>query len=237
MKKVLEKTDFLAGIFAVVAIIAIVCEVAFGGFTKESVVGGIKDISGILVDVLVLIIATSVFVKKKVSKITEVLEKSIEDWGKENEPLVFKVEGFKQAQNSIYTQGFALLQNPREYVSLLKINLNSEHPEWLKYASYSSKFTGKFIDMPSTEVMTSGSFDICVVMNQTHFKNMSDFENTFSDIIGCVNNNYKNVVKASQISKELKFTVHFDQKIQTKDDIDTLIEVLDYIVSLVKVVA
>ena len=67
MKKLLEKTDLLAGIFAVSAFVAIVCEIAFGGFTKESVVGGIKDISGILVDVLVLIVAASVLVHKPVN--------------------------------------------------------------------------------------------------------------------------------------------------------------------------
>ena len=42
-----EKHDLLAGILAAMALIAIVCEVAFGGFAKENVVGGIKDISGV----------------------------------------------------------------------------------------------------------------------------------------------------------------------------------------------
>ena len=70
MKKLLEKTDLLAGIFAVVAFVAIVCEIAFGGFTKESIAGGIKDMSGILVDVLVLFVAASVFIKKKQKNIS-----------------------------------------------------------------------------------------------------------------------------------------------------------------------
>lgn len=48
MKKFIEeKHDLLAGIFAALALIAIVCEVALGGFTKEGFVGGLKDISGI----------------------------------------------------------------------------------------------------------------------------------------------------------------------------------------------
>lgn len=49
------------------ALIAIVCEVAFGGFAKENVVGGIKDISGVLIDVLVLFIAASAFIRKPVN--------------------------------------------------------------------------------------------------------------------------------------------------------------------------
>ena len=236
MKKILEKTDLLAGIFAIMAVVAIICEVAFASFTKESIASGIKDMSGILVDILVLIVATSVFVKKKTRNITAILENSIEKWGNDNLPLVFKVEGFKQAQNSTYTQGFALLQNPREYITVLKKNLNPNHPEWSKYASYSSGITGKFIDMPSAESMTSGKFDICIVMTQSHFRNMPDFDKTFSGIIDCIDANYKDVIKIYSIGKEFKFKIEFKQEIKTQEDIDILIEVLDYIVSLVKVV-
>lgn len=65
MKKFIEeKHDLLAGIFAVLALVAIICEVAFGGFTKEGFVSGLKDISGILIDVLVLAVAASVLIRK-----------------------------------------------------------------------------------------------------------------------------------------------------------------------------
>ena len=68
MKKFLEeKHDLLAGVFAILALIAIVCEVSFDGFTKESLVGGIKDISGIFIDILVLVIATSVLIRKPIN--------------------------------------------------------------------------------------------------------------------------------------------------------------------------
>lgn len=68
MKKFLEeKHDLLAGIFAVLAFVSIVCEMAFGGFTKEGFVAGIKDISGILIDVLVLLVAASVLIRKPVN--------------------------------------------------------------------------------------------------------------------------------------------------------------------------
>lgn len=68
MKKFLEeKHDLLAGIFAVLAFVSIVCEMAFGGFTKEGFVAGVKDISGILIDVLVLLVAASVLIRKPVN--------------------------------------------------------------------------------------------------------------------------------------------------------------------------
>ena len=89
--------------------------------------------------------------------IVSILETSIEEWGSNNVPLVFKVDGYKQAQGSTHTQGFALLQNPREYIEVLNKNLHPNHPEWSKYASYSSRLTGKFIDLPSYEMMTKNS--------------------------------------------------------------------------------
>ena len=68
MKKFLEeKHDLLAGIFAVLAFVSIVCEMAFGGFTKEGFVAGIKDISSILIDVLVLLVAASVLIRKPIN--------------------------------------------------------------------------------------------------------------------------------------------------------------------------
>ena len=75
MKKLLKNTDLIAGILAIVATGAIVCEVAFGGFSKESVVGGIKDLAGILADVIVLVVAASVFIKRKQKNINSILMK------------------------------------------------------------------------------------------------------------------------------------------------------------------
>lgn len=237
MKKLLEKTDLLAGVFAVIAFVAIVCEIVLGGFTTESIAGGIKDMSGILVDVLVLLVAASVFIKKKHKNIASMLESAVEEWGNNNQPLIFKVEGYKQAQGSSYTQGFALLQNPREYINVLEENLHPGHPDWLKYASYSSRITGKFIDLPSYEEMTKEPFDISVVMTQSHFKNMESFESIFYGIRRNIKNKYAGVLEIMDAGKEHKIKMHFNQAIKTEDDIDLLIEVFDYIVSLVKVVA
>ena len=85
--------------------------------------------------------------------------------------------------------------------------------------------------------MTNGKFDISIVMAQSHFKNMPDFENAFSGIVECVNENYRDVLTAYPIGKEYKFKIEFKQEIKTQDDINAFVDVLDYIVSLVKVVA
>ena len=53
----------------------------------------------------------------------------------------------------------------------------------------------------------------------------------------CVNENYNDVLTAYPIGKDYKFKIEFKQEIKTQDDINAFVDVLDYIVSLVKVVA
>jgi hypothetical protein len=66
-KKIEENTELLGGIFAAVGAVCILIEMAFAGFSKESIVGGIKDFSGILLDVLIIVIAATQLIKKPVN--------------------------------------------------------------------------------------------------------------------------------------------------------------------------
>ena len=83
MKKFIEeKHDLLVSIFASVAMIAIIFEVVINDFSKESIIAGVKDISGIFIDVLVLLVAASVFLGKKVSfkdKFKDAIDKLAKD--------------------------------------------------------------------------------------------------------------------------------------------------------------
>ncbi len=88
MKKFLEeKHDVIAGVLAVLALGAIICEIAFGGFTKESFIGGLKDISGILLDVLVLLVAASVLIRKPMN-FKEKFDAAIAELKEKYEPLL-----------------------------------------------------------------------------------------------------------------------------------------------------
>jgi len=69
MKKFFSDNDSLekvvGGIFGVVAVIAIVCEMYLGGFDKAAITGGIKDISGTLITVVMLFVAIKALKPKK----------------------------------------------------------------------------------------------------------------------------------------------------------------------------
>ena len=104
------------------------------GIDAGSIAGAIKDIAGTAV-VFVVLAAFINNLPKKPKNLVDILEKNVEDWGSDNAPLIFKTEGYVAAQNSAYTQGFVLLQNPKSYISLANNKLDKDHPEWKKYAA------------------------------------------------------------------------------------------------------
>lgn len=68
MKEFFEKLDkekVFAGIFGLIAIVAIFCEMKLGSFDTPSVAGGIKDIAGTALDVIMLFLALSLFKPRK----------------------------------------------------------------------------------------------------------------------------------------------------------------------------
>ena len=121
MDKLEIKEKVWGGIFGVAAILAAIAEMIAGGVSTAGVFGMIKDVTGTLVVVVILI--TFFSENKKPQNIVEILETAVEAWGEANAPLVFKAEEYKAAQDSPYSQGFVLLQDPNRYVELARKNL------------------------------------------------------------------------------------------------------------------
>lgn len=227
-----EKIEvFAGGAFGMISIIAAFIEYAVPSCSAFA--GCMKDVFGTLVVIVVLLAS----IKIKSFKIESILKNAVEDWGAKNVPLIFKIEEYVSAQDSAYSQGFFLLQEPKSYVSLVKRGLEKESEEWGKYAKYrkgGNKPTGKFIDMPSYREMTQQSFTVLVEMKQSHFSRIPEFQTILSDIIDVVGR--RDGVKARPIGQSAEFVLEFD-KIKTKADAEHFVNTLDYILSLVKVIA
>ena len=230
-----EKKDWIetiiGGIFGVAAIIATIFEYKLGD--GGAVAGMLKDVFGTAV-VVVLLIA-SVPPRKPVG-LEKILEKRVEKWGIDNSPMIFKVEGYVCAKEQKYKQGFALLQNPLKYVALLGIEKDT--PEWHTYAGYTSKQTGKFLDLPSYKEMVSGKFDVMFVLEQKHFKEKEEITTIIEDIINATQSRFgEENIEVKRIGTSEKFTIKFLSAIKNKNDIDFFISVVDFVLSLVKVIA
>ena len=80
MKKLFKKIDkekMFTGLFGLVAIVAIIFEMAFANFDQGSIAGAIKDIAGTLLDAAMLFVALNVFLPKK--KTNEGFEENFEE--------------------------------------------------------------------------------------------------------------------------------------------------------------
>lgn len=87
MKKI-DKETLIAGIIAIIALIAIICEMIFGGISTVSVAAAVKDIAGIIVDIMVFFIAFKALVKKDVVTFRGKLETAMEEIEKSYAPLI-----------------------------------------------------------------------------------------------------------------------------------------------------
>ena len=221
----------LGGLCGVVAIIAAICEYLLG--EQGAIAGMIKDIASTAVVVALLF---AVMPTKKSKNLVNILENSVEKWGADNSPMIFKIEGYVCAKEQKYSQGFALLQNPTKYVSLL--DMKQSDADWHTYASYTSKQTGKFLDLPSYEEMVADGFDVLFILEQKHFKEIEGIDEVIQNIADATQNRFgeKNI-KVHRIGKSEKFTIKFKSAIENKKDIEFFISVVDFVLSLVKVIA
>ena len=202
MKKFLEKTDLLAGIFAVSALAAIVCEIAFGGFTKESVVGGIKDISGILVDVLVLIVAASVLIHKPIN-FKEKFNAAMDELKNKYEPLLAEDKKEGVIRYNIASNTDALfLKAGKSYKRIFELEENN--PEEIRF--YINK---SFFDQKGGEDFNASLIADDIVRR-----------------LAAVYKSYKIITLPNKENYELH--IKFDNPIKTKEDIDSLISLIDY---------
>ena len=207
MKKFLEeKHDLVAGILAVLALVAIVCEIAFGGFTKEGFVGGIKDISGILIDILVLAVAASVLIRK---------------------PINFK-EKFKNEMDGLKTKYEPLLiEDKTEKVIRYKIASNSD-----ALFNETAKSPERIF-----ELEMENPTEIRFYINKSFFNKAggSDFdgEKISAQIALRLQNVYKDyTVKTFPNGNNYGICVDFKRTLNTVEDIDELISLIDYTILL-----
>ena len=224
------------GLFGIAAIVAAIVEMFINGVNASSVISMIKDVSGTMVVVLILIAFIN-NLPKKPKNLTDILAKSVEDWGNDNVPLIFKTENYVAAQNTSFSQGFVLLQDPRKYVKLSNQNLERNNPEWKKYAEYgNSKFTGKFLDLPNYEKMTQENFNVAIIMEQSHFKKIENIDEILDDIRNAISSKCVGCISASRSGKSLRLNLSY-KKIESIQDIEAFVDALDFILSLVKVIA
>ena len=203
MKKFLEeKHDLLAGLLAALAFAAIICEMALGGFTKENFVSGIKDMSGILIDVLVLMVAASVLLHK---------------------PVNFK-QKFSEAMENIKKKYSPLLsEDPKE--GTIRYNIAS-NPDAL--FSEPAKSPERIFELDETE---PDQICFYVNKSFFSYKGAKDYDpkGIANEIIRRLMSVYKDYdITPFPNGANYGIRIDFKQKLSSEEDINKLISLIDY---------
>lgn len=220
------------GVCGVAAIIAAIVEYRLG--ENGALAGMLKDVFGTAVVVALLLFAAMPEIKPR--KLDKILEHEVECWGENNAPFIFKAEGFKTPQDTNYTQGFMLLQDPTKYAKLVGITPQDE--AWHDYARVRDggrRPTGKFLSMPTYSAMTEKDFEITFTMGQKHFTDKANLSEIIDSIRDAIDAKPKNLVK--KVGKASNEIVISFKAIQSNKDVDEFVAIIDFVLSLVKVVA
>lgn len=218
----MDKLDFKekiwGGIFGVVAILAALGEMFANGLSKASVLGAVKDISGTLVVVILLItVVRTLFPKKYKKSFSERLESAIDIWREKNSNLIVKDDKSDGSAN--------------KYGLSMKTDMNAFYEE-----TGNGKL-GVFVRMPAldSDVWKTDKIDVVFWLNRgTFFQGRTDLTDEQKDAQLIVLRNkfekylalkYPNFCKIS--SSENKVNVRITQAIQEEEEINQFIEVIN----------
>ena len=102
----------LGGFFGLVAIVAILAEMAIAGFDTMSIASGIKDMAGTMVAVMIFIIAIQRLIPKKENlSFEEKLTKALNNWCETNSTLIVK----STDDNETGKYGFSMRTNITDF--------------------------------------------------------------------------------------------------------------------------
>lgn len=75
-----------------------------------------------------------------------------------------------------------------------------------------------------------------IVMEQSHFKNMPEIDTVVNDIVSAINARGDATIHAERIGKANKIRL-LCPKIESSQDVEFFLDMLDFVLSLVKVIA
>lgn len=216
MKKIFKELELevkLAGIFGIIAIIAILVEIILGGFTTESIVAGIKDLSGTIVAVLVFIIAAKSFRKDQPKNFSEYYSREMELLIKKYSPILIKAETSENGKLSVK--------------DCYNLNTNAG----ALYGDTHGRI-GRFC-----EVSKDSCNEILFSLNYTTFgfKEKSELNQTKMELIGQKIISflkkyeviYADLESINLDTKNLNIVIKFKKTLSTEEDAKMLVEIID----------
>lgn len=231
------KVDFetkLGGFFGIVACLAIFVEMILAGFTADSIVGGVKDISGTMVAILVLVVAVrKIRPGYKKETFGSVLAEELEDFEKRSQPLVHKAKDYDRENGYRY---YLITRMDRIlYASTAEIEEIKN-----KGAINSGTMNGKFFDL-----IVNDEIKLFFYLNASTFKDRAKVEGKdYGDVLAslgpaisnCINKQSPGRYEATP-SKDgkiitISFTKELDSQNRKPEHAREIAKLINYVLTL-----
>ena len=221
--KRLELETLWGGIFAFVAVIAVIIEMFLTGLSAESVVAAVKDISGLIVSVMVLWVAAKHILKRiQESKSFESqLKNALDTWQMSHANMVVRKEQYDYEKTGEPATCFSFG---------LKTNISDF------YRNAETNNTGWFLRMPllKKENYQSGNITLKFHLNKgTFFEGMEMSKEELSAgynrlnilFVDFIKSNYAEFAEARGKDQDIFVTIK--NPVETNDDINVLVAIIN----------
>ena len=215
MKKLVERIGVetaFAGLFGLIAIVAVFFEMAIAEYDSASIAGGVKDIAGTIITVVMLIVAIRALSPKKKSaggfegKFEEEMKKVISKYSlSENSPLI-------KADNTVKGR-----YNIADDMSVLYQNIDCKYHRMFDF-DYDKR-------------------ELSFIVSKTLFmgKSKNDFTeqtNIIHSIASIITREYKDILDEKYKTIQDGFKLTFKEEIFTSEDAAKAAEIIDNVILL-----
>ena len=208
----------LGGIFGILSIVAAIYQVSLSGYDKGAIAGAIQSIAGTMLNVMVLFLVFKNFCNEKIGNFEDKLKKKLNQWAEDNRNIIRKSDPDK---TGFY--GFDMFTDMNKFYE----NSNSQNSGWfvrfpeIKESNYNHK------DIKIYFHLNKGTFFEGMGLKDEELE--PRYEKIASNIKGYIMSIYNN--KRLNISyKNQDIIITMVNPIQTNEEIDFLIRVLDSMV-------
>ena len=218
MNKINAETLF-GGIFSIISVIAAIIEMALNKYETVYIAGAIKDIAATMLAVMLLFLVFKNFYKKKTDNFEERLKNKLNQWAEDNKTVIVKSKPDKMG-----FYGYDMFTDMNNFYKGSNYSKNSgwfvRFPE-IKESNYNHK------DIKIDFHLNKGTFFEGMGLNDEELE--PRYEKIADNIIG-----YIKMIYSAEISeifyKNQTITITIVNPIQTDEEMDSLIRVLDSMV-------
>lgn len=205
------------GIFGILSIVAAIYQMSLSGYNKISIAGAIQSISGTMLSVIVLFLIFKNFYVKKIVDFEYRLKSRLEKWAKDNRNIIRKSEYDKAG-----FYGFDMFTDMNNFYKGSEFSKNSgwfvRFPE-IKEENYNHK------DIKIDFHLNKGTFFEGMGLEDEKLEPL--YKNIASNIINYVRMIYNTTEISEIFYKNHTITITMSNPIQTDEEIDSLIRILD----------